>query len=117
MSVVTVVTIKEASKNRSKGTKNRRSHERRKYHLFQFPAINHEALRERGKRRGGRGGVAWCGMVWQASEGGSIALIFHDLSHSLLAFRERRAGGRGYEGEREEREERQAAAQSIKGVP
>ena len=62
-------------------------------------------------------GVAWCGMVWQASEGGSIALIFHDLSHSLLAFRERRAGGRGYEGEREEREERQAAAQSIKGVP
>ena len=56
-------------------------------------------------------------MVWQASEGGSIALIFHDLSHSLLAFRERRAGGRGYEGEREEREERQAATQSIKGVP
>ena len=66
-------------------------------------------------------GAAWYGMVWQASEGGSIALIFHDLSHSLLAFRERRAGGRGYEGERERERERERGEASRrtkhKGCP
>ena len=80
-----------------------RGRRRRQYHLFQFPAINHEALPERGKRVEGEGraGVAARRSVvcmayhtaarkkQEASEDGSIALIFHDLSHSPLAFRGR----------------------------
>ena len=89
-----------------------RERERRQYHLFQFPAINHEALPERGKSGRGRAGVAWRSVAWrttrhgskqeEASEDGSIALIFHDLSHSPLAFR----GRPTYEGRGEGEEAR-----------
>ena len=58
-----------------------------------------------------------CGVVWQASEGGSIALIFHDLSHSLLAFRERRADADMRERERERRLGEASRHTKHKGCP
>ena len=55
----------------------------------------------------------------EASEDGSIALIFHDLSHSPLAFRERSTyeGGEGEEAARPPLAKQASATQSIKGVP
>ena len=53
----------------------------------------------------------------EASEDGSIALIFHDLSHSPLAFRERSTYEGGEEAARPPLAKQASATQSIKGVP
>ena len=75
--------------------------------------------------------LAWRGVLWHGvphgmeggggvrREDGSIALIFHDLSHSPLAFRERSTyeGGEGEEAARPPLAKQASATQSIKGVP